>query len=292
MSRRVLRAFCALSVLGLFAAPCAFAQGGSITRIEQDDPSISYSGNWYSNETPLHSGGMAALTNAPGARVTLSFTGSGITWVGVVDAYSGLATVYVDGHMTIVDSYADPAEYQHAVYAIHGLSSDTHTLTIEVTHERAGKTEGSWVWLDAFDIENGKPLPSGVTAGSGRVEENNPALVFTGRWYPNANPDHSGGGAVLATDAGSRATVAFNGTGVSWMAYRDEWCGVARVYVDGDLKVTVDTYLSPSHPRTVPYTIEGLAPGTHTLTIEATGTRNESSKGSWIWLDSFDVIVP
>ena len=31
--------------------------------------------------------------------------------------------------------------------------------------------------------------------------------------------------------------------------------------------------------------------GTHSMTIEATGTRNESSKGSWIWLDSFDVVV-
>ena len=29
----------------------------------------------------------------------------------------------------------------------------------------------------------------------------------------------------------------------------------------------------------------------HTFTIEATGTRNESSKGSWVWLDSFDVLV-
>lgn len=59
--------------------------------------------------------------------------------------------------------------------------------------------------------------------------------------------------------------------------------------MDGELKTTIDTYLSPSQARTVLYTIGGLASGTHALTIEATGTRNESSKGAWIWLDAFDV---
>jgi hypothetical protein len=239
----------------------------------------------------LHSGGVAALTNAPGARVTLSFTGTGLTWVGVVDGYSGLATVYIDGAMKIVDSYANPAHYQHAVYAVRGLSPGTHTFTLEVTHERAGQTEGSWVWIDAFDIENGEPIAGGIPAGTGHVEENNPALIFTGRWYAHAGPDHSGGGAVLATDAGSRATITFNGTGVSWDAYRDEWSGVARVYVDGELKATVDNYLSPSQAHAVPYSIDGLPAGTHTFTVEATGTRNESAKGSWVWLDAFDVVV-
>jgi hypothetical protein len=290
MTRRAPSTYCLLATIVLSAAPAAFAEAGD-TRIEQDNPNITYSGNWYSNESPLHSGGIAALTNAPGARVHLSFTGTGITWIGVNDGYSGLATVYVDGAMKIVDSYADPAAYQRAVYSVRGLSSGTHTLTIEVTHERAGRTEGSWVWIDAFDIENGAPLPGGVAAGTGRVEENNPALIFTGRWYAKSGPDHSGGGAVLATDAGSRATITFNGTGVSWIGFRDEWSGVARVYVDEELKATVDNYLSPSQPRAIPYSVEGLSTGTHRLTIEVTGTRNESAKGSWVWLDSFDVVV-
>ena len=288
MSNRAPRVLCLLTIVSVCAASSAFAQ---MTRIEQDNTNITYSGNWYSNESPLHSGGTATLTNAPGARVTLSFTGTGITWVGVADGYSGLATVYVDGAMKIVDSYASPAAYQRTVYGVRGLNDGAHTLTIEVTHERAGKTEGSWVWIDAFDIENGQPLPGGITAGLGHVEENNPALVFTGRWYGHTGPDHSGGGAVLATDAGSRATINFNGTGVSWSGFRDEWSGLARVYIDNELKATIDTYLSPSQPHAVPYSIDGLAFGTHSMTIEATGTRNQSSKASWIWIDSFDVLV-
>jgi len=272
-----------------FCVSTGLAQG--VTRVEQDDPSITYSGNWYSNDSPLSSHGVAALTNAPGARATMTFTGTGITWVGVMDGWSGLATVHLDGAMTVVNTYSNPAAYQTRVYSARGLSSGTHTLTIEVTHERAAGTAGSWVWIDAFDIENGAGIPGGVTAGTGRVEENHPALQFTGRWYPGANPALSGGTALLAMEAGSRATINFNGTGVSWMAYRDEWSGIARVYVDGELKTTIDTYLSSSQTRAVLYSIGGLGSGSHALTIEATGTRNQSSKGAWIWVDAFDVVA-
>jgi hypothetical protein len=285
---RIFRTVLLLIVFLTLSASSSLAQ--SITRVDQNDPSITYSGNWYSNTNSAHIGGVAALTNTKGARVALTFSGSGISWIGVMDGWAGLATVYLDGQMQVVNTYSSIARYQQVIYSARGLSSGPHSLSIEITHERAAGTEGSWVWIDAFDIENGSPLPGGITATSGRVEENNPALVFSGRWFGNNNPAHSGGSAILATDAGSRATINFNGTGVSWIAYRDEWSGIGRVYVDGVAKTTIDNYLSPSQTRAVLYSISGLAPGTHSLTIEATGTRNASSKGAWIWLDAFDVV--
>jgi hypothetical protein len=268
----------------LLAASTAHA---AITRVEQNDKNIVFSGNWYSNEHSANSGGSAALTNTRGARVSLTFTGSGISWIGVSDGWAGLATLYLDGTMKIVDTYGNRG-YQQVLFRASGLSAGPHTLSIEVTHERGPGTEGSWVWIDAFDIENGEPIPGNLTASAGRVEENNPSLVYLGRWYANANPAHSGGKAALATDAGSKVTLNFNGTGVSWLAYRDEWSGVARVYVDGQEKTTIDNYLAPAGQR-VAYSIGGLPSGPHTLTIEATGTHNQSSKGSWVWLDAFDV---
>jgi hypothetical protein len=32
-----------------------------------------------------------------------------------------------------------------------------------------------------------------------------------------------------------------NGTGIAWNAYRGEWSGIARVYLDGEEKATIDT---------------------------------------------------
>src|SRR6185503_18437262 len=141
----------------------------------------------------------------------------------------------------------------------------------EVTHERDANTSGSWVWIDAFEVENGAPVPGGVTAGAGRIEESNPAISFTGKWFANPGATHSGGNSALSTDAGSRVSVTFSGSGISWIANEDEWSGVARVYVDGVLKTELDTYVSPSQPRAVPYTVNSLAAGSHTLTIEVTG---------------------
>jgi alpha-galactosidase len=288
MTSRTAKAIYLLPVLFALSAPLAQAQG-SMTRVEQNDPAVVYSGNWYSNSTASNSGGSAALTNTNGSRVTLTFNGTGIDWIGVTDGWSGLGTVFLDGTMKIVDTYGSPTRYQQRLFSARGLSSGPHTLAIEITHERGNNTQGSWVWIDAFDIENGSALPGGVTANTGRVEESNPALSLNGRWYSNSNPAHSGGTSIMATDAGSRVTIAFNGTGVRWIAYRDQWSGIARVYLDGVLKTTVDTYLSPSQAQTVPYSISGLSPGTHTLAIEATGTRSASSQASWVWVDAFDV---
>ena len=225
------------------------AQTGATTRIEETDKSITYSGNWYSNGGSLNSGGGAALTNAIGATAVVNFTGTGITWIGVLDPWAGLATVYLDGTRNTVDTYGSSTLYQQPLFTVRGLASGPHTLSIEVTHTRDPNGQGSWAWIDAFDVENGSGVTGGVTATTGRTEQNNPALTYTGVWFPNTSAVHSGGSAVLATDTGSRATMNFNGSGITWIAYRDEWSGIARVYVDGLLEATVDTYLSPNQAQ-------------------------------------------
>ncbi|OGT77376.1 MAG: hypothetical protein A3I78_11160 [Gammaproteobacteria bacterium RIFCSPLOWO2_02_FULL_56_15] len=289
MKGRVLRNFLLLPAVLAVCAAFGLAQTGAITRVEQNDLSITYSGDWYSNDSSANSGGTSALTNAKGAQAAITFTGTGITWIGLSDPYAGIAWVYLDGTLNTVDTYTSDAHYQQVLFSVRGLAPGSHTLTIEVPHIRNGSTSGSWVWIDAFDIENGSGLPGGITATMGRTEQNNPALNYTGTWYPNTNPQHSGGSAVLAVDIGSRASINFNGTGITWNAYRDEYSGIAKVYLDGVLQEPVDTYLSPSQAQSPAFAINGLPSGTHSLTIEVSGTHNERSGGSWIWVDAFDV---
>jgi len=288
MSNAPLRTLIVLAFLLALPLSTAF---GQVTRIEQNDPSLVYSGHWYSNSSEQHSTGVAALTNTRGARATITFNGDGISWIGLTDGWAGLATVYLDGTMKVIDSFGGGGrtQYQTPLFVARGLGAGPHTLSIEVTHERGANTDGSWVWIDAFDIENGAGIAGGVAAGTGRVEENNPAVIYFGRWFSNSNPAHSGGTSALATDAESYLEVRFTGTGIRWIAYRDEWSGIARVYMDGELQLTTDEYQSPSATQTVLYDMAGLRGGSHTLKIEVTGTRNSSSKGSWIWVDAFDI---
>ncbi len=131
----------------------------------------------------------------------------------------------------------------------------------------------------------GVPTPSSTTTV---LQESDPAVSYAGSWYEHANGGHNGGGARLAMDAGARARVTFTGDSVTWTGYQDEWSGIARVYVDGTLAAIVDTYATPAKFRSVIFARSGLAPGSHTISIEATGTRSANSGGSWIWLDTVE----
>ena len=50
----------------------------------------------------------------------------------------------------------------------------------------------------------------------------------------------------------------------------------------------VDTYSASDQAKVVNYTITGLPAGTHTITIEVTGTKGASAQSAWIWVDAFD----
>jgi hypothetical protein len=110
-----------------------------------------------------------------------------------------------------------------------------------------------------------------------------------GTWFTNSAAVHSASNAHMAVDPGNRATFTFSGTGVSLVAYQDEWSGIGRVLIDGVLNGTADFYRSPARAQAVVYTVSGLAAGTHTIAVEVTGTRSPGSANNWIWIDAFDV---
>jgi len=149
-------------------------------RLEENSPSITYTGTWYTNGESPNSGGQAFLTNAKQARAAVSFNGTGITWIGVTDPYSGIAQVYLDGTLNTIDTYSPSTKYQQPLFTAHGLAPGPHTLSIEVLHQRDGNTSGSWIWIDAFDIENGTGISGGISSSACRVEQNDPSLSYTG----------------------------------------------------------------------------------------------------------------
>lgn len=134
----------------------------------------------------------------------------------------------------------------------------------------------------------------GSTSGSTKTvyQETDAAVSYSGAWYKHAAAMHDGGAARLAMDAGSRATITFNGDSVTWTGYQDEWSGTATVFVDGVFAATVDTYASPAVSRATLFSRSGLGAGSHTLTIQVTGLHNPRSAGSWIWLDAITCTAP
>src|SRR5206468_9769932 len=66
-------------------------------RIEENDPSVVYSGTWSENFFSGDSGGRAVRASAPGASATVTFSGTAVNWIGYRDRSSGIVRVYIDG---------------------------------------------------------------------------------------------------------------------------------------------------------------------------------------------------
>lgn len=253
---------------------------------QQNNPAVQYTGTWYPNSGAFNSGGSATLAMDAGSQAKFTFTGTGVTWIGYRDQWSGIAEVYLDGVLkATIDTYSASAQAQATEYSVGGLSDTAHSLTIVVTGQRDSQSSGDWVWVDAF----------GVTTASStriRIEQDSSAVVYTaGTWFPKTYAWASGGTIAMSMATNARATLTFTGTAVSWIGYRDQWSGVAQVFVDGVIQGTIDTYAAAALTQAAVYTASGLTDGTHTLAIEVTGTHNARSGGSWVWVDSF-IVTP
>jgi hypothetical protein len=167
-------------VLGalVFAAP-TFA---AVTRYEQNDPSISYTGTWSSSFLSGHSGGSVAFSSeAPNATATISFTGTGIDYIAATWFNRGWAAISLDGGPEqLVDLYSpgnnlngpeDPVtgvKFQQVLYSASGLTNGPHTLQVRVVGNNGTPGSASpWlVTVDAFDVTTPDPPVVSTSASS------------------------------------------------------------------------------------------------------------------------------
>jgi hypothetical protein len=267
-------------LIDLAGAEPAFAGSTDVpaARIEQDAASVTRSGPWQTNLSARHSAGSATLSTAAGARLDFAFSGTGVSWIGFGDAWSGIAQLYLDeAFISAIDTYAASESAQARLYTLDGLAPGAHTLTVEATGNSSPPSAGAWVWVDAFDVTN-------------RIEQATAGANYTGAWYHYSHPAPSGGSIATAMNPGDRVEFSFTGSAVSWIGLTDRWSGIARVYIDGVQRADIDTYSPVDQVQARVYTLSGLPPAAHTLAIEVTGRKHPASSGHWLWVDAFDVV--
>jgi len=129
------------------------ASNATPTLIQENNSAIAYVGSWYTVSRSFFSGGAAVSSMSAGDTATVTFTGTGISWVGYQDEWSGIAQVYVDGALVAtIDTYSSPAVGGGTIYKVSNLASGTHKLTIKATGTKNSASAGSWVWIDSFNI--------------------------------------------------------------------------------------------------------------------------------------------
>src|SRR5216117_1051735 len=273
----------ALIVVDAFDVPAA-----TVSRLQETDPSITYSAgsfvapDWMPFDTSrAWSAGIATLSKVPGAKASISFDGTGISWIGARGPQTGIARVSLDGVVNPpIDTYSATEQIQAQVFTKQGLADASHTLTVEVTGEQNAASTSPLIVVDGFE----------VTMSGTRHKDIDPAIAYGPNWIQdNRDKAYSEGASAESHTVGAQATITFTGTGIRWIGARGPQCGMARISLDGVFVEDFDTYFQTEGPQHTDFFRSGLAPGTHTLSIQVIG-KNLLSSDFWILIDAFDVI--
>jgi len=278
----------ALLIVDAFDVPAA-----TVSRLQETDPSITYTAgtvgapDWMPfNTSRAWSAGIATLSTTPGAQATISFTGTGISWLGAFGPQTGKARVTLDGVVfPLIDTYSPTEKIQAEVFTQQGLADTSHTLTVEVTGEQNANSTSPLIVVDGFE----------VTMSGTRHQDTDQAIAYGPNWFQdNRDKAYSEGASAESNIVGAQATITFTGTGIRWIGARGPQCGIARIFLDGAFVEDFDTYFQTEGPQhtdffSTDFFRSGLAPGTHTLSIQVIG-KNPVSTDFWILIDAFDVI--
>ncbi|MBS1854656.1 MAG: hypothetical protein JST11_04775 [Acidobacteria bacterium] len=133
------------------------------------------------------------------------------------------------------------------------------------------------------------PAPPSIVLGPGVHDDGERAIVYRGEWDHRGDFDGALGGTTSYTDeAGAEAAALFEGTAVEWIFARAPNRGTAEVTIDGVARGIFDLY-APAAQWRQQLRLAGLAPGSHTIVIRATGGHRAAATGSFIDVDAIEV---
>ena len=160
-------------------------------------------------------------------------------------------------------------------------TSNTYTWTTKATGNKT-------LYVDVKD-SNGQVTRKSMNyvVNANLVQDTDSKISYTGTWKVATSTKHSGGTCKYASSTAT-ATYKFTGTGIKLIASKSSDKGIAKVTVDSKVYY-IDLYSASAKEQSVAFSLSGLTSGTHTIKVEWTGLKNNSSKGNAITLDAFEI---
>jgi SpoIID/LytB domain protein len=262
-------------------------QAPKISRVEQNDTRLFYTGTWTVGSASAASGGSHRYTNKAGSCTT-SFEGTYLAWYAKKSPKYGNARVYVDGvDMGTVDLYSTTEVYGKVWDTT--LSSRVHTVTIAwtgTTNHSGGDTNIS---VDAFEILGtfvqapaSTRYQQDATRGDGTTY-----LAYTGSWARFSTSGASGGSYARANTKGASVTITFKGTYLAWIATKGTTLGKALVSLDGGTATRIDLAAAAASYQQRVWNTGMLPSAVHTVKISWDAS---NTVGKFISVDALDVV--
>jgi N-acetylmuramoyl-L-alanine amidase len=125
----------------------------STFRYEQGDTQLAYTGAWTVDRNSSACGGSFRYANNSGASVTVTFTGTRLSWIAKKSPSYGKAKVTVDGgDPVVVDLYSTTTLNKQKVWSTRLLARGNHTVKIEWTGTKNAAATDTNINLDALDL--------------------------------------------------------------------------------------------------------------------------------------------
>ena len=133
---------------------------------DSDSPNFHYEGKWSTAWSDLYFSGSLRKTRERGASFSLSFSGTGIEWLGECSRFHGHAKIYLDGEEEEVNLFCDTmiSKKQQRLFYRPDLEDGEHTIKIvNLGQLPAHKLIAGILDIDALVVTSGYNLTSEST---------------------------------------------------------------------------------------------------------------------------------
>ncbi len=209
--------------------------------------------------------------------------------LGVMKGLSGLPEEYQDAVKAIGDSL-----FINTTYSFNKAVARTMEYAQKLTVENGGESTGNKLKIS---VQQPQPFPfeesfpklvfdknvSVFAPGAWEMKGNWKSYCYFSEWSKKEIKDQ----ALYSGKAGDEISFTFEGTGVSLVGNWLRDGGKADVFVDGELKRTIDNYFffsNQEHRNMSVYHIVNLPEGKHTIRLVVKGEKRTESQGTNVYI--------